>query len=45
VAAAKAADLYCIAVTTTMPADRLSEADRIVDRFDDKLIDELVSFA
>jgi beta-phosphoglucomutase len=45
VAAAKAAGLYCIAVTTTMPADRLSEADRLVDRFDDKRIDELVSFA
>lgn len=45
VAAAKAAGLYCIAVTTTMPAERLAAADRFVGRFDNRLIDELVSFA
>jgi beta-phosphoglucomutase len=45
VAAAKGAGLYCIAVTTTMPAERLSAADRLVDRFDNRLINELLSFA
>jgi beta-phosphoglucomutase len=45
VAAAKGAGLYCVAVTTTMPAERLSAADRLVHQFDYELIDELVSFA
>ena len=43
VAAAKAAGLYCIAVTTTMPAERLTEADEIADRFDGDLIRGLLS--
>lgn len=45
VAAAKAAGLYCVALTTTMPAERLSEADELVHRLDDDLIARLVSNA
>ena len=43
VAAAKAAGLYTAAVTTTLPAERLSEADEIVQRFDRDLIARLLS--
>ena len=43
VAAAKAAGLYCAAVTTTLPAERLSAADEIADRFDRDLIAGLLS--
>jgi beta-phosphoglucomutase len=43
VGAAKAAGLYTAAVTTTLPAERLSEADEIVQRFDRDLIARLLS--
>lgn len=43
VEAAKAAGLYCAAVTTTLPAERLSAADEIADRFDRDLIAGLLS--
>jgi beta-phosphoglucomutase len=43
VAAAKAAGLYTAALTTTLPAERLSEADEIVQRFDRDLIARLLS--
>jgi beta-phosphoglucomutase len=43
VAAAKAAGLYCVAVTTTMSPARLAEADELADRFDSGLIGGLVS--
>ena len=43
VAAAKAAGLYTAAVTTTLPAERLSEADQIAQRFDRDLIARLLS--
>ena len=43
VAAAKAAGLYTAAVTTTLPAERLSEADEIAQRFDRDLIARLLS--
>jgi beta-phosphoglucomutase len=43
VAAAKAAGLYCAAVTTTLPAERLSAADEIAHRFDRDLIAGLLS--
>lgn len=43
VAAAKAAGVYCIAVTTTMPAGRLSHADELADRFDSDFLRELLS--
>jgi beta-phosphoglucomutase len=45
VAAAKAAGLYCAAVTTTLPAERLREADELADRLDRHLIARLVSSA
>jgi beta-phosphoglucomutase len=45
VAAAKAAGLYTVGVTTTLSADRLSKADEVVDRFDRDLIRRLVSTA
>lgn len=35
VTAAKAASMYCIAVTNTFPGERLRSADRIVDSFED----------
>jgi beta-phosphoglucomutase len=43
VAAAKSAGVYCVAVTTTLPAERLVEADELADRFDRELITRLVS--
>ena len=43
VEAAKAAGLYCAAVTTTLPAERLSAADEIAHRFDRDLIEGLLS--
>jgi beta-phosphoglucomutase len=43
VAAAKAAGLYCAAVTTTLPPDRLSEADELAERVDRDLIARLLS--
>ena len=43
VAAAKAAGLYTAAVTTTLPAERLSEADEVAQRFDRDLIARLLS--
>ena len=43
VEAAKAAGLYCAAVTTTLPAERLSAADEIAQRFDRDLIRGLLS--
>ena len=43
VKAAKAAGLYCAAVTTTLPAERLSAADEIAHRFDRDLIAGLLS--
>ena len=43
VEAAKAAGLYCAAVTTTLPAERLSAADEIAHRFDRDLIAGLLS--
>ena len=45
VAAAKAAGLYCAAVTTTLPAERLREADELAGRLDRDLIARLVSSA
>jgi beta-phosphoglucomutase len=45
VAAAKAAGLYCVAVTTTLPAERLSGADELAERVDRDLIRGLVSSA
>jgi beta-phosphoglucomutase len=43
VEAAKSAGLYCAAVTTTLPAERLSAADEIAHRFDRDLIAGLLS--
>jgi beta-phosphoglucomutase len=43
VAAAKAAGVYCVAVTTTLPAERLRNADELAERFDRDLIARLVS--
>ena len=43
VAAAKAAGLYTAGVTTTLPAERLSEADEVANRFDRDLISRLLS--
>jgi beta-phosphoglucomutase len=43
VAAAKAAGVYCVAVTTTLPPGRLSEADELAERVDRDLIARLVS--
>jgi beta-phosphoglucomutase len=45
VAAAKAAGVYCIAVMTTMPPERLTSADELVPAFDSDLIDRLLSSA
>jgi beta-phosphoglucomutase len=45
VAAAKAAGLYCAAVTTSFGPDRLSQADELAPRFDRDLISRLLSFA
>jgi beta-phosphoglucomutase len=43
VGAAKAAGLYCAAVTTTLPPERLSEADALAERVDRDLIARLLS--
>ena len=43
VAAAKAAGLYCVGVTTTQPAERLSAADEVASRVDRELIARLLS--
>ena len=43
VAAAKAAGVYCVGVTTTQPAARLSGADELAERVDRDLIARLVS--
>lgn len=43
IAAAKAAGLYCAAVTTTLPPERLSEADELAARVDRDLIARLLS--
>ena len=43
VQAAKSVSLYCAAVTTTLPAERLSAADEIAHRFDRDLIAGLLS--
>lgn len=43
VGAAKAARLYCVGVTTTQPAERLSAADELAERVDRELIARLVS--
>lgn len=43
VAAAKAAGVYCVAVTTTLPPGRLSKADELAERVDRDLIARLVS--
>jgi beta-phosphoglucomutase len=43
IAAAKAAGLYTAAVTTTLPAERLSKADEVAQRFDRDLIARLLS--
>lgn len=43
VSAAKAAGLYCVGVTTTQPAKRLSAADELAERVDRPLIARLVS--
>ena len=45
VAAAKAAGVYCAAVTTSFDADRLAEADVVTHRFDRDLIARLLSLA
>jgi beta-phosphoglucomutase len=45
VAAAKAAGLYTVGVTTTLSSDRLSQADEVADRFDRELIRRLGSSA
>ena len=43
ISAAKAAGLYCIAVTTTMSPERLSAADELAPAFDSNLINRLLS--
>jgi beta-phosphoglucomutase len=43
IAAAKAAGIYCVAVTTTLPRERLSAADEVTERVDRALIARLVS--
>jgi beta-phosphoglucomutase len=43
IAAAKAAGIYCVAVTTTLPRERLSAADQVAERVDRALIARLVS--
>ncbi len=45
VAAAKAAGLYCAGVTTTLSANRLSQADELAERVDRNLIARLLSIA
>jgi beta-phosphoglucomutase len=43
VAAAKAAGLYCVGVTTTQPPERLAAADEVASRVDRDLIARLLS--
>jgi beta-phosphoglucomutase len=43
VAAAKAAGLYCVAVTTTLPPERLTKADELAECVDRGLITRLLS--
>jgi beta-phosphoglucomutase len=43
VAAAKAAGLYCVGVTTTQPAERLAAADEVAPRVDRDLMARLLS--
>ncbi len=43
VTAAKSAGLYCAAVTTTLPPERLSHADELADHIDRDLIARLLS--
>ena len=43
VAAAKAAGVYCVGVTTTLPAERLSGADELAEHVDRDLIARLLS--
>ena len=43
IAAGKAAGTRCIGVTTTRPADRLSEADLVVDTLEDERVWEAVN--
>jgi beta-phosphoglucomutase len=43
VTAAKAAGLYCVAVLGTVHRERLREADEIVPRLDDELVDRLLA--
>ena len=43
VTAARAAGVYCAAVTTTLPPERLSHADELADRVDRDLIARLLS--
>jgi HAD superfamily hydrolase (TIGR01509 family) len=43
IAAAKAAGLYCVGVTTTQPPERLSAADELASRVDRDLIARLLS--
>lgn len=43
VASAKAAGLRCIAVLGTLPADRLAEADEIVERIDVAILERLLA--
>jgi HAD superfamily hydrolase (TIGR01509 family) len=45
VAAAKAAGLYTVGVTTTLPAERLASADLVAGRVDRDLIARLLSYA
>jgi beta-phosphoglucomutase len=45
VAAAKAAGLYCAAVTTSFPAERLAQADELAQGVDRDLIARLLSLA
>ena len=45
IAAAKAAGLYTVGVTTTQPAERLAEADEVASGVDRDLIARLLSFA
>jgi HAD superfamily hydrolase (TIGR01509 family) len=42
IAAAKAAGLYCAAVTTTLPPERLSQADELAEHVDRDLIARLL---
>lgn len=41
ISAAKRAGMYCVALTTTHPAEQLSEADRIVDQLELEIFNDL----